>query len=107
MYMFMNITGGTMTDKHSIAEARRNLPKLVRVAEKGMAVELTRRGKPVAVLIGWRRYERFASSRRSFVTAYRNFTNGSDLPKLALDPDKLFARQREKTPGRDVRENWA
>ena len=107
MYMFMNITGGTMTDKHSIAEARRNLPKLVRVAEKGMAVELTRRGKPVAVLIGWRRYERFASSHRSFVTAYRNFTNGSDLPKLALDPDKLFARQREKTPGRDVRENWA
>ena len=33
-----------MTDKHSIAEARRNLPRLVREAERGMAVELTRRG---------------------------------------------------------------
>ena len=103
MYMFMNITGGSMSDKHSIAEARRNLPKLVRVAEQGVEVELTRRGKPVAVLVGCKRFERLASSRRSFVTAYRVFTNESDLTELALDPDELFARQREKTSGRDVR----
>lgn len=91
-----------MADKHSIAEARRNLPKLVRVAEEGTAVELTRRGKPVAVLIGWQRFERFRSSRRSFIAAYQDFTSESDLPKLALDPDTLFARQHEKTPGRNV-----
>lgn len=92
-----------MTDKHSIAEARRNLPKLVRVAEQGMTVELTRRGKPVAVLIGCKQFERLASSRRSFVTAYQVFRNESDLTGLALDPDKLFTRQPEKTPGRDAR----
>ena len=92
-----------MTGKHSITEARRNLPKLVRVAEQRMAVELTRRAKPVAVLVGRKRFERLASSRRSFVTAYQVFTNENDLTELALDPDKLFARQREKTPGRDVR----
>ena len=103
MYMFMNITGGTMTDKHSIAEARRNLPKLVRMAEQGMEVELTRRGKPVAVLIGCKRFERLVSSRRGFVTAYQVFAKDSDLPELALDPDKLFGRHREKTPGRSVR----
>ena len=92
-----------MTDKHSIAEARRNLPKLVRAAEQGIAVELTRRGKPVAVLIGCKRFERLASSRRSFVTAYQDFRNESELSELALDPDRLFTRQRDKTPGRDVR----
>ena len=92
-----------MTDKHSIAEARRNLPRLVREAEKGMAVELTRRGEPVAVLIGWRRFERLASNRRGFIAAYRNFTNESDLTELGLDPDELFAGTREGTPGRDVR----
>ena len=92
-----------MTDKHSIAEARRNLPKLVRVAEQGTEVELTRRGKPVAVLIGCKRFERLVSSRRSFDAAYQVFTNESDLTEPELDPDKLFARQREKTPGRDVR----
>lgn len=92
-----------MTDKNSIAEARRNLPKLVRAAENGTDVELTRHGKPVAMLIGCKRFERLTSSRRSFVTAYQVFTNESDLAELALDPDKLFARQREKTPGRDFR----
>ena len=103
MYMFRYITSGTMTDKHSIAEARRNLPRLVREAEEGMEVALTRRGKPVAVLIGWRRFERLASNRRGFTAAYRDFTNESDLAELALDPDDLFARTRESTPGRDVR----
>ena len=68
-----------------------------------MAVELTRRGKPVAVLIGWRRFERLASNRRSFVAAYRDFTNESDLTELALDPDELFTGTREETLGRDVR----
>ena len=92
-----------MTDKHSIAEARRNLPSLVREAEKGMAVTLTRRGEPVAVLMGWQRFERLASTRRSFVAAYRDFRNESDLAELALDPDDLFARTRQNTPGRDVR----
>ena len=103
MYMFMYITGGTMTDKHSIAEARRNLPRLVREAEKGIAVELTRRGEPVAVLIGWRRFVRLASNRHSFLAAYRGFTNECDLTELALDPDELFAGTRAETPGRDVR----
>ena len=92
-----------MTDKHSIAEARRNLPSLVRQAEKGMAVKLTRRGEPVAVLMGWQRFERLASTRRSFAAAYRDFTNESDLAELALDPDDLFAGTREDTPGRNVR----
>ena len=92
-----------MTDKHSITEARRNLPRLVREAEEGMEVALTRRGKPVAVLIGWRRFERLASNRRGFTAAYRDFTNQSDLAELALAPDDLFARTRASRPGRDVR----
>ncbi len=92
-----------MTDKHSIAEARRNLPKLVHEAEKGMTVELTRRGEPVAVLIGLQRFERLTSNRGSFVTAYRDFTNERDLTELAIDPDELFAGTRAETAGRDVR----
>ncbi|MXY68731.1 MAG: type II toxin-antitoxin system Phd/YefM family antitoxin [Acidobacteriia bacterium] len=41
-----------------MAEARRNFPSLVREAENGRAVRITRRGKPVAVLIGGREFER-------------------------------------------------
>ena len=86
-----------MTDKHSVAEARRNLPSLVREAEKGKAVKLTRRGEPVAVLMGWQRFERLVSTRRSFVAAYRDFTNESDIAELALDPDDLFGNTPEHT----------
>ena len=92
-----------MTDKHSIAEARRHLPKLVREAEEGTAVALTRGGEPVAVLIGWQRFEQLASTRRGFAAAYQQFTSESNLAELALDPDELFAGTREATPGRDIR----
>ena len=91
-----------MTDKHSIADARRNLPRLIREAEHGKTVELTRRGEPVAVLIGCRTFERLAAGRRGFVDAYRDFTTSVDVAALALDPDEVFEGVRDLTPGRDV-----
>ncbi len=103
MYISMYILGKNMTDRHSIAEARSNLPKLVREAERGKAVELTRRGEPVAVLIGRRQFERLTSSYRSFAAAYRDFSKEFDLPGLAIDPDALFGDTREESPGREVR----
>ena len=39
-----------MSKQYSIAEARDNFPRVVHEAETGEAVELTRRGKPVARL---------------------------------------------------------
>ena len=91
-----------MTGQHSIAEARRNLPTLVRDAENGKAVELTRRGELVAVLIGRREFERLTSGRRGFADAYRAFAQSVELAKLALDPDELFGVAREEGGGRDV-----
>ena len=66
----MTIARGKMAQEHSIAQARRNLPGLIREAELGMTVQLTRRGKPVAVLVGHRSVERMVTGRRSFVEAY-------------------------------------
>lgn len=92
-----------MSDKHSISEARSNLPRLVREAERGKAVELTRRGEPVAVLIGHRQYERLVGRHRSFIDAYEEFVRGVDLLELGIDPDELFGGTRDETRGRDVR----
>ena len=92
-----------MSEKHSIAEARRNLPTLIRKAESGQAVELTRHGEPVAVLLGHRLFERLCAGRRGFVEAYQDFTKAVDLSELALDPEELFEGARDTTPGRDVR----
>ena len=92
-----------MTDRHSIAEARRNLPALVREAENGKEVELTRRGKPVAMLISHRTFKHLTSIRRGFVAAYRDFTINIDVSNLELNPDELFGDVREETGGRDIR----
>lgn len=91
-----------MTKRHSIAEARNNLPNLVREAESGTAVELTRRGEPVAVLIGRRQYAGLTSKHRRFFEAYQRFMREFDLADLSLDPDELFSGVRDETRGREV-----
>lgn len=91
-----------MARKYSIAEARDSLAKLVREAEAGREVQLTRRGRSVAVLIGQGEYGRLVSSTRGFSEAYRAFSREVDLPLLAIDPDAVFRLVRDRSPGRNV-----
>ncbi len=92
-----------MARQHSIAEVCNSLPSLVREAESGKAVELTRRGELVAVLLGRRQYERLTSKYCRFSQAYGDFTREVDLEELAIDPDELFAGAREGVQGREVK----
>lgn len=91
-----------MRKQQSIAEARSNLPQLVREAESGEPIELTRRGESVAVLIGRRQYERLATRSRRFSDAWDEFTRDVDLAELAIDPDEIFNELRDTRPGRDI-----
>ena len=91
-----------MAPRQSIADARKSLPTLVRQAESGKAVELTRRGEPVAVLIGHREFLRLTATPRSFSQAYRDFLKTVDLKTLAVDPDEMFSRLRDESRGREV-----
>lgn len=52
--------------EYSIAEAKNKFTKLVQRAEQGEAVRITRRGKPVAVLVSERAYARKQGKRRSY-----------------------------------------
>jgi prevent-host-death family protein len=88
--------------KHSIANARMNLPQLVREAESGEAIELTRRGEKVAVLIGLKEFERLTGRPRRFGEALAEFRRSFDLEELNLDPDEIFEGVRDQSPGRDV-----
>lgn len=89
-----------MRKQRSIAAARSNLPQLVREAEAGEPIELTRRGESVAVLIGRKQYERLATRSRRFSEAWTEFTREVALSELAIDPDEVFVR--DKRPGREV-----
>ena len=89
------LSGAAMAEKHSIADARRNLPSLVRVAEQGGVVEITRRGEPVVVLVGRSEYERLSRVQRGFSESYREFANAVGLAGLGLDPDEVFSNVRD------------
>ena len=71
--------------EYSIAQAKNHLPRLIREAEAGHDVRLTRRGKPVAALIGTGRYEELTSGKPSFWEAYESFRTAHDLAELNVE----------------------
>ncbi|HEX9295187.1 MAG TPA: type II toxin-antitoxin system Phd/YefM family antitoxin [Polyangiaceae bacterium] len=90
-----------MAKRYSIADARKNLPSLVDEAQTGTNVELTRRGRPVAVLVGLDEYERLTEKRRSFSQAYATFRRQFPAGRNGLEP-KYFERLRDRSPGRKI-----
>lgn len=86
----------------SIAEARHSLAALVHQLERQPIIQLTRRGKPVAVLLSVREYQRLVAAKAGFWDAYANFRSQANLKELDIDP-KLFD-VREKSQGREF--NW-
>ena len=99
MYIIMYIT--CMSNRYSIAEARTNLPAIVDQAESGLTVELTRRGKPVAVVVSLREFARGRTDRTSFGAAYGTFLTTHVLANVGLEP-AFAASLRDKARGRTV-----
>ena len=84
----------------SIAEARDRLASLVHDVEAGAPVEITRRGRPVAVLVAYHEYQRLLGEGPSFwdaMLAYRSSTQLDDPQALGIEPAEF---PREKTTGR-------
>ena len=92
-----------MSRRQSIADARKNLPELVRQAESGKPVELTRRGELVAVLVGRKEYDRLTAPARTFGDAWEKFSRTVDLREANIDPDEIFSDVRDDAPGRDAK----
>ena len=90
-----------MPNRYSIAEARDRLTQLVRDAEKGLSVELTRRGKPVAILVSLSEYEKLQSRGMSFWEAFEQFKSEVDLQEMGIEP-ATFEGLRDQTQGREV-----
>ena len=99
MYVYLYIND--MSRQYSIVEARNSLPAIVDQAEAGAEVQLTRRGKPVAVVVGLRLLDELRGGRTDFRGAYRAFLGLYSLDDVGLEPD-FFASAREKGSGRKV-----
>ena len=91
-----------MLEQYSIAKARDHFTSLVRTVERESAVELTRRGKPVAVMLSIEEYKRLSTRQAGFWEAYSAFRERVNLQELGIEPD-TFAGLRDRYPGREVR----
>ncbi len=93
-YMYMS-----RPRQYSVANARADLSHLIDRAARGEAVRITRRGRPVAVLVSVSEYERWENGRPSFLRAYEAFRQSVDDDDLVLDRN-FFAGLRDTSPGR-------
>lgn len=90
-----------MSQRYSIADARISLPTIVNQVEAGQRVELTRRGKPVAVVVSLREFEQLRSERPGFRHAYREFLTKYSPNAIGLDAG-FASSLRDTSPGRKV-----
>ncbi len=90
-----------MEDQYTIAEAKNRLPSIIHSVERGPSVKLTRRGRPVAVLLSIEEYERLRRKKTGFwlsMQAFRNLVESQGIEVSDIDFNDL----RDKTPGREV-----
>lgn len=89
-----------MAKRYSVAEARQHFTELRRRAERGRVLEITRRGRPVAVLVSAREYAKLTGGGPPFREALAAFRSG--VRKRDLLPAKAFKGLRDEGSGRNV-----
>lgn len=94
-----------MTRRHpktmTMSEARASFAKVLTRAEQGEAVQVTRGGKPVAVIISMADYEQALSQHVLPSEAFRNFMETFDRRVLrGKDP---WEATRDRSVGREFR----
>jgi prevent-host-death family protein len=93
----------TPTSKsYSVADARAHLAEILDDVEAGKDVQLTRRGRPVALVLSPQRYQMLCSEHTNFADAYRAFLGRHTAEDIGLDPGFL-ASLRDRAPGHRVR----
>lgn len=90
-----------MSEQVTIAQARHGLASLVRRLERLQRIEITRRGKPVAVMLSWDAYQRLSREPVGFWQAYTDFRQETDLASLQIESE-IFTGLRSQDPGREV-----
>ena len=91
-----------MAKSYSVADARSHLPDILDEVEAGKEVELTRRGRPVAVVLSSERYAALRREHGTFDDAYRAFVGRYSLEEIGLE-ERFFDSLRNREPGRKAR----
>ncbi len=90
-----------MTPRYSVAQARNRFAEIVHSLESQSRVEVTRRGRTVAVMISIEAYEQMQAGQAAFWDSYQAFRAVHDLAGLDIGPE-TFAGTRDRSPGREA-----
>jgi prevent-host-death family protein len=90
-----------MSSHYSIAEAKNKLPAIVHEVENGPAIKLTRHGRPVAILLSLREYERMQGKSRGFWQNLMSVRRQMSLDGVTISGEE-FSGLRDDSPGRPV-----
>ena len=93
-----------MQKQYTISEAKNRLPSIIHYVETGPSVELTRRGKPVAVLLSVQEYERLSRKYTGFWNAVLEFRRKVESEGIEIS-DGDFKGLRDLSSGREVELN--
>jgi prevent-host-death family protein len=88
-----------METRIAISEAKNKLTSIIHSVEKGPSVKLTRRGRPVAVLLSISEYEALKKVRLGFWDALQTFQKQDSDIDIS---DQDFEDVRDASPGRLV-----
>ncbi len=84
----------------AVTDISEHLNDMLHVLETGDSVELTRNGKPVAVLVSVQVYQNFKPKQKDFWDALEEFRQGMDVSSLEIADDVFDVR--DSSPGREV-----
>jgi prevent-host-death family protein len=91
-----------MSKSYSVADARAHLPEILDEVEAGKDVQLTRRGRPIALVLSAQRYEALRGERAPFADAYHAFLSRHSPKEVGLEA-QFFDSLRARDAGRRVR----
>lgn len=91
-----------VTQQYSIDHARRHLTRLIDEIESGAEVQITRKDRPVAVLISMSEYARISARRDSFSLVYAEFHDRYPDVAPGIGP-RYFRSLRDRAQGRPVK----
>jgi len=91
-----------LSKSYSIASAQSHLPGILHDVERGEPVEITRRGKPVAVVLSIEAFRRMSGPKKGFAETYAAWRSSVTPDDLDVDTT-YFDELRDASVGPDVK----
>jgi len=90
-----------MEEQYTIVDAKNKLTSLIHSVETGQAVKLTRHGKPVAVLLSIKDYQRLNRKREGYWSALNSWRKNVEKEGVVVTGEE-FESIRDDSSGREV-----